>query len=97
MLESFYNSIYLKLWSGDKKIGPKKNVLVSKSCEIFGDTVYDIRWTLKYIHKNGKTSHSVTISERSNKWNLIKTIQRVEKQVLPKEADALISNNTHSD
>ena len=78
-------------------MGPKKNVLVSKSCEIFGDTVYDLRWTLKFIHKNGKTSHSVTISERSNRWSLRKTIHRIEKEELPKQIDALISKNTHSD
>ena len=37
-------------------MGPQKNVFVSKNCEIFGDTVYDLKWSLKYIHKNGKTS-----------------------------------------
>ena len=96
MFESLYNTIYLKLWSGDKKMGPQKNVFVSKSCEIFGDTVYDLKWSLKYIHKNGKTSHSVTISERASRWNLRNTIRMIEKHVLPKEVDALISKNTHS-
>ena len=97
MFEAFCNTIYLKIWSGDKKAGPKKNVLVSKSCEIFGDTVYDLRWTLKYIHRNGKTSHSATISERASKWNLRRTIRRIEKHVLPKEVDELIRQNTHQE
>ena len=94
MLDSFFNSIFLRLWSGDKKVGPKKQVLLSKSCETYGDAVYDLRWTLKYIHPDGKTSHSVTITERANKWNMRKIIHRIEKYKIPKEIDALISKHT---
>lgn len=97
MLDSFFNNLYLKLWARDKKVGPKKQVLLSKSCETYGDTVYDLRWKLKYIHRNGKTSHAVTISERASKWNLRNTIRRIEKQVLPKKVEALIEENTHTD
>lgn len=97
MFDSFFNSIKLWLWSGDKKVGPKKQVLMSRSCETYGNTVYDLRWTLKYIHANGKTSHSVTIAERASKWNLRRRIHIVEKYKLPKEIEALIHENTHTD
>lgn len=95
MFETFFNSIYLSLWSGEKKYPGRKNVLVSKSCQIYGDAVYDLRWKLKFVHKNGETSHSVNISERASKWNLKHIIRHVEKHVLPKEVDALVSKNTH--
>ncbi len=95
MFDSLINSIYLSFWQGEKKVGPKKRVLLSKSCETYGDTVFDLRWTLKYIHDNGKTSHSVTITERASKWNLRHVIRRVEKHRLPKEIDALVNRNTH--
>ena len=97
MFDSFFNNIYLSLWSGEKKVGSKKQVLLSKSCETYGDAVYDLRWTLKYIHKNGQTSHSVTVSERAGKWNLKKTIRRVEKHVLPKEIEALIQKHKQTE
>ena len=96
MFDSFFNSLFLKLWSGDKKVGPRKRVLMSRSCEAYGDTVYDLRWTLKYIHANGKTSHSVTITDRASKWNLRRRIHIVEKYKLPKEIEALIHKNTHT-
>ncbi|MCR5851496.1 MAG: hypothetical protein K6G92_12450 [Bacteroidaceae bacterium] len=97
MFDSFFNNIYLSLWSGEKKVGSKKQVLLSKSCETYGDAVYDLRWTLKYIHKIGQTSHSVTVSERAGKWNLKKTIRRVEKHVLPKEIEALIQKHKQTE
>ena len=93
MFESLYNTIYLKLWSGDKKMGPQKNVFVSKSCEIFGDTVYDLKWSLKYIHKNGKTSTPITISERANKWDLRKLIRQIEKDIIPQKIKELIKEH----
>ena len=93
MLDTFFNQLYLTFWTGDKKVGPHKKVLISRKCESFGDMVYDIRWTLKYIHKNGKTSHSVTISERANKWDLRKIIRRVEKNTLPQKIKELIEQN----
>ena len=97
MFDSFFNNLYLSLWSGEKKTGPKKQVLVSKSCETYGDAVYDLRWTLKYIHKNGTPSHSVTISERASKWNLRHTIHKIEKHVLPKKIEELIQAHTKTD
>lgn len=97
MFDSFFNSIRISLWSGEKKVGPQKNVLLSKSCETYGDAVYDLKWTLKYIHANGKTSHSVTITERASKWNLKRVIHHIEKHKLPKEIEALIRRNTHTD
>ena len=93
MFNSFLNHIYLTFWTGDKKVGPHKKVLISRKCETFGDMVYDLRWTLKYIHKNGKTSHSVTISERANKWDLRKIIQRTEKEMLPRKIKELIEEH----
>ena len=97
MFKSFLNNLYIKIWSGQKKVGPHKNVLLKRSCESFGDTVYDLRWSLKYIHKNGETSHTVTLTERASKWNLKRVIHHIEKHKLPKEIDALIRRNTHTD
>ena len=94
MFDSFLNEIYLKFWSGKKKVGPKKEVLLSKSFVVYGEAVYDLTWSLKYIHSNGKTSHSVTISERANKWNLRGIIGRIEKTKLPKAIDSIIKNHT---
>ena len=93
MLDSFVNHLYLIFWTGDKKVGPHKEVHLSKKCETYGDMVYDIRWTLKYIHKNGKTSTPITISERANKWDLRKLIRRVEKDTLPGKIKELIEGH----
>ena len=95
MFSSFINHLYLIFWTGDKKVGPHKEVYLSKKCETFGSMVYDVRWTLKYIHKNGKTSHSVTIYERANKWDVRKIIRRVEKNVLPRKIKELIEAHEH--
>ena len=97
MFDSIINSLYLKLWAGSKKVGPRKEVLLTKRCETYGGVVFDLKWTLKYIHSNGRTSHSVNFSERANSWNLRKVILRIEKEVLPKEIDALIRRHTHED
>lgn len=70
---------------------------MQKRCESYGGVVYDLIWTLKYIHSNGKTSHSVSFSERANPWNLRRIISRMENEVLPKEIDKLISKHTHTD
>ena len=94
MFESFLNDIYLKFWSGKKKVGPNKRILLSKSFVVFGNTVYDLTWSMKYIHDNGKTSHSVTITERANKWNMKRVIKRVEKTKLPNAIDSIIRNHT---
>ena len=93
MLDSFLNKIYLYWWSGDKKVGPHKKVLLSRNCEIFGDMVYDLRWKLKYIHKNGQTSHAVTISERANKWDVRRCIKRIEREIIPGKIKQLIEDN----
>ncbi|MBR6142180.1 MAG: hypothetical protein IKQ37_10545 [Bacteroidaceae bacterium] len=97
MLDSFFNSLFLKFWSGNKKVGPQRSVLLSKSYETYGSAVYDLKWTLKYIHANGKTSHSVTITERASKWNLKKVIHIIERRRLPREIEALIQTNTQKD
>ena len=94
MFESFINDIFLKFWSGKKKVGPDKRILLSKSFVVYGETVYDLTWSMKYIHDNGKTSHSVTITERANKWNMRRVINRVEKKKLPSAIDAIIKNHT---
>ena len=98
MLDSFFNGLYLSFWCGEnKKVGPGKRVLLSKSCETYGDAVYDLRWSLKYIHDNGRTSHSVTISERASKWNLRDTIRRIEKHELPKKIEEIIREHNHAE
>ena len=94
MFESFLNGIFLKFWSGKEKVGPNKRILLSKSFEVFGSTVYDLTWSMKYIHDKGKTSHSVTITERANKWNMRRVIRRVEKSKLPRAIDSIIKNHT---
>lgn len=93
MFDSIINSLFLTFWTRQKKVGPNKEVLLTKSCETFGEMVYDLRWSLKYIHSNGKTSHSVTISERANKWDLRKNIHRIEKEVLPAKIKQVIEDN----
>jgi hypothetical protein len=90
MFDAYINNLYLTFWTGDKKVGPQKKVILSRKCESFGDMVYDLRWTIKYIHENGKTSHSVTITERANKWDLRKVIRRVEKKALRQKIKDLI-------
>jgi len=90
MLDSYVNHLYLTFWTGDKKVGPHKEVYLSKKCETYGDMVYDIRWTLKYIYKDGKTSQPITISERANKWDLRKIIHKIEKDELPRKIKELI-------
>ena len=97
MLESFFNNLFLKFWSGKKKVGPKKRVLLSKSFVVYGDTVIDLRWSLKYIHDDGKTSHAVTLTERANKWNLQEIIEKIEETKLPKEIDSIISKYSATD
>jgi len=96
MFDSLLNNIIIKLWAGQKKVGPNKNVLLTKSCESFANTIYDLKWSLKYIHQNGKVSHSVTITERASKWNLRKVIHKVERTKLPKEIDALVRKHSHA-
>ena len=93
MLDSFVNHLYLIFWTGDKKVGPHKEVHLSKKCETYGDMVYDIRWTLKYIHKNGKTSTPITISERANKWDLRKLVRQIEKDIIPQKIKELIKEH----
>ncbi|MBO7067875.1 MAG: hypothetical protein J6W52_04230 [Bacteroidaceae bacterium] len=90
MFDTFINQVYLTFWSGEKKVGPHGEVLLSKKCESFGDMVYDLRWSLKYIHKDGKTSRTLTISERANKWDVKKNIKRVEKNILPRKIKELL-------
>ena len=95
MFDAYINNLYLSFWTGDKKIGPQKNIILSRRCETFGDMVYDLRWTIKYLQENGKTSPSVSITERANKWDLRKVIRRVEKNVLPRKIKELIEAHEH--
>lgn len=96
MLESFLNHLFLKLWAGKKKVGFKKRILLSRRAETYGDKVYDLTWSLKYIHSNGKTSHAITIAERASNRNLREVINRIEDTRLPKEIDFLISKHSHN-
>ena len=90
MFDALINHIFLSFWTGEKKVGPNKEVQLRKTCEIYGDAVYDITWTLRYIYKNGTTSHSVNISDRANKWDLRKTIKKIEEKVLPDKIKEVI-------
>ena len=90
MFDAYINNLYLSFWTGDKKVAPQKNIIISRRCETFGDMVYDLRWTIKYLQENGKTSPSVSITERANKWDLRKVIHRVEKKTLPQKIKELI-------
>lgn len=96
MLESFLNHLFLKLWAGKKKVGFKKRILLSRRAETYGDKVYDLTWSLKYIHSNGQTSHAITIAERASNRNLREVINRIEDTRLPKEIDFLISKHSHN-
>lgn len=90
MFDAYINHLYLILWTGEKKVGPHNKILLSRNCETFGDMVYDLRWTIKCTQGNNKTSHSVTITERANKWDLRKVIHRVEKKALPQKIKELV-------
>lgn len=90
MFDSYLNHLFLTFWTGVKKVGPHKEINLSRECETYGDAVFDIKWKLNYIYENGKTSHTVTIAERANKWDLKKIIRRVEKEVLPQKINSLI-------
>ena len=96
MFQSLRNNIFISFWSKKKKVGPDKNVPLTKSCETYADTVYDLKWTLKYIHEDGKVSHPVTITERASKWNLRSVVHRIEKTKLPKEIEKLIRRHTNA-
>ena len=96
MFQSLCNSLFISFWSGKKKVGPDKNVLLTKSCETYADTVYDLKWTLKYIHEDGKVSHPVTITERASKWNVRSAVHKIEKTKLPKEIERLIRRHTNA-
>lgn len=93
MLDSYVNHLYLTFWTGEKKVGPHKEIYLSRKCETFGDMVYDLRWSLKYIYKDGKVSHPLNISERANKWDLRKIIRKIEKDVLPQKIKELIEEH----
>ena len=93
MFDAYINNLYLSFWTGDKKVGPQKNIILSRRCETFGDMVYDLRWTIKYLQENGKTSPSVSITERANKWDLRKVIRRVEKTALKQRIKELVAEN----
>ena len=90
MLDSLFNHIFLKCWAGKKKAGPNKEILITRKFDTFGDMVYDITWSLKYIHDNGQVSHSINISERANKWDLRRTIKKIEKNMIPDKITELI-------
>ena len=96
MFDAYMNNLYLSIWTGDKKVGPQKNIILSRRCETFGDMVYDLRWTIKYLQENGKTSPSVSITERANKWDLRKVIRRVEKTALKQRIKELVAENESS-
>ena len=93
MFDLFFNNIFLKFWSGKKRVGPKKRVLLSKSFVMYGDTVVDLTWSLRYIHSNGKTSRPVTITERASKWNKEEVIEKVESTELPKAIKLIIQTH----
>jgi len=94
MFDRFFNDLFLKFWAGKKEVGPNKKVLLSKSFVVYGDTVIDLTWSLRYIHSNGKTSHPVAITERTNIWNTQEVIEKVEETRIPKAIDMLISKHT---
>lgn len=94
MFDKFFNDLFLKFWAGKKKVGPNKKVLLSKSFVVYGDTVVDLTWSLRYIHSNGKTSHPVAITERTNRWSTQEVIERIEETRIPKAIDMLISKHT---
>ena len=52
--------------------------------------VYDLRWTIKCTRGNNKTSPSVTITERANKWDLRKIIRKTEKHEVKRAIEELV-------
>ena len=95
MFDSLINKLYLEFWSGKRKVGPHKKILLSKRYQALGgDMVYDLSWSLRYIHSNHTISHPIVIEERADKRRLRRVIRRIERRVIPKEIEKLISKET---
>lgn len=95
MFESLKNILYLKFWSGKRKVGPHKKILLSRRYQALGgDLVYDLSWSLRYIHSDHTISHPIVIEERADKRRLRRVIRRIERRVIPKEIEKLISKET---
>ena len=95
MFDSLINKLYLDFWSGKRKVGPHKKILLSRSYQVFGgDMVYDLAWSIRYIYSDHTISHPVVIEQRTDKRRLRKVIRRIERRVIPKEIEKLISKET---
>lgn len=92
MFEGIKNGIRLFFWQRRKKRMYGGKIVVARSCEVYNDTVYDVRWQIKRIDRNGKKVASRTLQERANKWNLKHIIRRVENRVMPKVAEEMLSD-----
>ena len=87
MLTNVKNSIYLWLWKsrGGVKRTPEGRIKIKRSFESFYSVVYDITWSLTLLDKEGNVTTKHTISERTDRRNVIATIRRVESTGLPSE------------
>ena len=95
MFDSLINKLYLEFWSGKRKVGPHKKILLSRSYEVFGgDMVYDLAWSIRYIYSDHTISHPIVIEQRTDKRRLRKVIRRIERKVIPKEIEKLMSKET---
>ena len=95
MFDSLINKLYLEFWSGKRKVGPHKKILLSRRYQALGgDMVYDLSWSLRYIYSDHTISHPVVIEQRTDKRRLRKVIRRIERRVIPKEIEKLISKET---
>ena len=95
MFESLKNILYLKFWSGKRKVGPHKKILLSRRYQALGgDLVYDLSWSLRYIYSEHTISHPVVIEQRTDKRRLRKVIRRIERRVIPQEIEKLMSKES---
>lgn len=94
MFEGIKNNITLFFWGKRKRSMCRGKVIVTRSCEVYNDTVYDLRWQIKRIDHNGKKVASRTLQERANKWNLKNIIRSVEDSALSKVAEEMLAEHS---
>ena len=84
MLTNIKNAIYLWLWKSQRvKKTTEGRIKIKRSFESFYSVVYDITWSITLLDKEGNATAKHTISERTDRRNVITTIRSVENTKLP--------------
>ena len=78
--------IYLYFWRSHKRVGPKREIRLTRTYEYFGNGVYDLIWCLRDRRPgtSRKQHHRPTVlMERTMGKDAKATIKRIETQELP--------------